>query len=247
MDSDAYDEAGRAANVSPASPRRGEGKEAGQPSPPSSRKPRKGRQAMRWAIACALLALMGWLLLRSPLAREAGVRLLGKIGVRALPLIRRATTDSDLNVRRAAADVLVSLGPAAVPPLIASLRDADPQVRVQSATALGILGEQAKEATSPLLEAISDPEPSVRQVAVFAFRATLPDPDIAVPALINRLRNDEDKGVRIAAAACLSKFGPRAREAIPALEEAAEDSDPILRDVAEEVLERIAPPPNGGS
>ena len=220
--------------------------DAGQPSPHSSRKPRKGRQALRWAIACGLLTLMVWLLLRSPLVREGGVRLLGKIGVRALPLIRRATTDSDKDVREAAADALVSLGPAAVPPLVASLRDADPAVRVQSATALGRLGDQAKEATSPLLEAMSDPEPSVRRIAVFAFRATVPDPDVAVPALIKCLKEDEDNGVRAAAAGCLSKLGPRALEAIPALEEAAEDSDPVLSHVAEEVLERLVQRPDRG-
>src|SRR3954468_13445625 len=91
------------------------------------------------AVVCLGVVLAGWLLSRAAWVREAGVRLLGKVGKPALPLLRRALRDDDTLVRQAAREGLAQVGEAAVPPLVESLGDRDPEVRAQSALALTVL------------------------------------------------------------------------------------------------------------
>jgi HEAT repeat protein len=61
----------------------------------------------------------------------------------------------------------------------------------------------------------------------------------AVPALIDRLKNDEDKTVRMGAAYALGDIGPEARPAIPALKTALMDSNQKVRDAATYALKHI--------
>jgi HEAT repeat protein len=59
--------------------------------------------------------------------------------------------------------------------------------------------------------------------------------------MIEALRNAEVR-VRANAAVVLGAFGPAARSAIPALGRALRDTNPRVKELAGEALNRIAPP-----
>ena len=79
-----------------------------------------------------------------------------------LTLLESPSDSSKLAAIRAAA----CLGdPRAVPPLIVSLKHANPKVREEAAEALGDLGTMAAQGLPALIEALADPEPEVRSEA----------------------------------------------------------------------------------
>jgi HEAT repeat protein len=120
--------------------------------------------------AGALGALVGALHHADEDVRRAAARTLGGIGPSALPAIEEALASKDTRASREAAEALGFLGSAAIPALTAALRHADPQVRRIAARALGRLFPQAHEVRSALVEAASDPDPSVRDTAAEALK-----------------------------------------------------------------------------
>src|SRR5262249_42151187 len=109
---------------------------------------------------------------------------------KALPVIRRAVSDPDVDVRLLALDALDSLGPLAV------------------------------EAVPELTKAAGDPDRFVRWNAVRTLGRLAPLKDdqasAAVKSLIPVLR-DEDVDVKTAAANAIEAFGSQAKDAVPAL------------------------------
>ena len=91
-------------------------------------------------------------------------------------------------------------------------------------TAADALGRMRHEAVPALVNALSDPNPIVRQRAIKIIARIGPDANTAVPALVERLR-DSDKNVRIAAARALGQIGPDGKDAIPALMQALQEDD----------------------
>jgi hypothetical protein len=85
-----------------------------------------------------------------------------------------------------------------------------------AAHALGRIGEAA---VPQLTQALSDPNPLVRQRAADVLARIGPDAKDAVPALIRTL-GDRDEEVRKAATRALGEIGPGAAEAVPRLIEA---------------------------
>jgi HEAT repeat protein len=107
-------------------------------------------------------------------------------------------------------------GGADVDALIAQLGDADSNVRITAAAALGKLGADAEAAVAPLQEALRDPHPEVRQASARSLGeigAAAPD---AVAALESAL-NDEDLRVQLAAAWALVKLDSAGRKYVPVL------------------------------
>ncbi len=132
----------------------------------------------------------------------------------------RTTTDIDQwNAR----DALGLLAPAAVPQLTALLRDGDDVVRAAAATALG-------GAWSPLADdATADPASNSAAI------------DAAAIALADALEDREDL-VRMAAVVALRTLGPRARAALPALQEKLASRDAGVSSAARHVLEVLDEP-----
>jgi HEAT repeat protein len=154
---------------------------------------------------------------------DFGSRLLVLVPVLRAALRAAVLKATDPDVRSAASQALVQIGPHArspVPVLIDNLRDELPAIRWSSASALGEAGAEAREAIPALTAAaLHDPVTRVRvEAAVATWRIDRRDVRV-VPVLCEAL-TDPDEVIRWIAADCLGDIGADAREAAPALREA---------------------------
>jgi len=104
--------------------------------------------------------------------RRAASRSLGQLGKAAFPALgnAKALQDADPEARRQVIEALSWMGPVAVAPLTAALKDNDPAVRRSAARTLGNIGHDAQAAVSALETAASDPHQEVRTAAAKALR-----------------------------------------------------------------------------
>jgi hypothetical protein len=125
----------------------------------------------------------------------------------AIPVLLELLSDPDAEVRKYAARTFVHMGPmgeAALPKLTDLLRDDVPEVRSLAAGALASV-ERRKERAVPLLVGmLKDPEPLVRR-RIANLLGEFGESEEVVPALKEAL-NDEDKQVRVEAAAALERI-----------------------------------------
>jgi HEAT repeat protein len=149
-------------------------------------------------------------------------------------IVRALQQKGDEDLRDLAEDVLYSYGPKAVPHVLPLLTAAgvEPEVRV---TVLDLLADQEEEAKASLptvLQALKDPDATVRRTALRAIRAFGPEAAaLAVPVLTEQLKA-ADGETRRGAIAALERFGPAAAPALPKLLELAADRDASLRAAA---------------
>ncbi|PNG53100.1 putative oxidoreductase/HEAT repeat-containing protein [Variovorax sp. WDL1] len=147
--------------------------------------------------------------------------------------------DPDVNVWRDAISALRAIGAPATAPLTALLRgDGDSEVRRRAAVALGELGPAARPAVPALIEAMKDS--AVKFNAVVALGEIGGD---AVVAPLAKLLDDERYHVN--AAIGLSKLGPEAAAAVPALTRALRHQDAETRFYAASALGAIGSPAAG--
>jgi len=121
--------------------------------------------------------------------------------------------------------------------LLVALRDNDPAVRLAAAKALRRYPADLAVVEPALREAAKgDPDPDVRKVAAESAQEVVK----AEVARLARLLKESDENVRLLAAKALGRMGPAARDAVPALKEAAaKDADSDVRCVAEGALKKI--------
>mmetsp|Transcript_83947 Transcript_83947/g.271263 ORF Transcript_83947/g.271263 Transcript_83947/m.271263 type:complete len:894 (+) Transcript_83947:111-2792(+) len=158
----------------------------------------------------------------------------------AVPALTECLSDSNESVRRAAAQALEQIGPAAaaaVPALAAMLLDPTEDVRCAAAKALARMGgEAASPAVPALAETCSrDSNASVQKAAVAALGQLGTFAVPAVPALIECLRSP-NHSVRCAAASSLESLGPSGASAVSALLVCAHDPDVGVRTTASKAL-----------
>ena len=127
----------------------------------------------------------------------------------------------------------VELGEAAVPPLVAALRDGTVASRRAAAATLGYLRFRA--AVPALNEALGDADSGVAEYAARSL-GWLGDAS-AVPGLIQALHHP-NRDVRVNAAVALRDLD--AREAADALRAAAEEDDDFVRHAARKTLWKFA-------
>lgn len=198
--------------------------------------------------------------------RRRAAESLGQIGLKAEPaahVLAALTNDADLGVRRAAAWALLEIGQeiqAAVPVLAQELkRDKDMKdsddwrIRRAAAQKLEGLGVKARSAAPALAGAMENDDYLVSQCASRALLAMGPDAKAAVPTLIwivtreltpaNEIKNSYMSRPDVAAT-ILGQIGPAAKDALPALEDAAKDRNEKLRAAALDALKRIKDSPN---
>jgi HEAT repeat protein len=206
--------------------------------------------------------------------RTAARDALTRLGKSAVPALIDSFADGD-EIRAGSAESLGRIGAAAVPDLTKALRAVDDRVRRGTVAALAGIGPAAEPAGAALVQALADPDREVRCGAARALGAIRPEKAAAVEALMKYL-NDPDKefraacrdglagigpgaagplcaalkaddaATRRAAAEVLRKVGPKAHEALPALEAAAKDADPQFRAAAVTALRDVVTvPPDG--
>jgi HEAT repeat protein len=103
-------------------------------------------------------------------------------------------------------------------------------------------GPWAKAAVPALTKLLEDPTAAIRIHAAVSLGKIEPGNKAVVPALLELMRPSEEISVRQQAILGLRDLGPDARDAIPALREALQDSSLVIRNVAEITLDKINPP-----
>lgn len=133
---------------------------------------------------------------------------------------------------------LARMGAPAVPSLRQGL-EAGGDRASYSARALRFMGPAAESAGPALVEALGSQDEQVRRYAAAALGAIgSPVAELAMPALIRAL---QDAGLLVGseAAVALGKMGPRAQDAVPALERALESPNRYTREGAQLALRKI--------
>jgi len=154
-------------------------------------------------------------------------------GEKAKAAVIAALRSKNTRVRWQAARL--ASGADAVQPLIAALRDEDPDVREAAAIRLGHLGD--KRAVKPLIAALDDPKRGIQRSAANAL-GDLGDAS-AVPALIAALDHDA-RMVVYRAAEALGRIGDK--RAATSLRRLLKHKDASVRNAAAEALYRMGEP-----
>jgi HEAT repeat protein len=126
--------------------------------------------------------------------------------------------------------------------LTGQLTSSEAQQRIAAAVAIGDLGPGARAAVPALIEALRDPNPTVRFQAAIAVGCIGPEARAAVTALIATLK-DGVFFVRGWTAFALGEIGPEAAPAVPVLVEGlknAQEREFVRRQIAS-ALGRIGP------
>jgi len=153
--------------------------------------------------------------------------------------------EPDARARRAAIDVLETLGPAAAPAasaLVAALADTDLFVRWAAARTLGKIGPVEADAAVPALgRLLEDPDLDLRLSAATALERYGLAAKAAVPALARAI-GSSDAELQVAAIRVLGVIGgPHIIAALPALSTALADPNPRVRAKAAETLGKLGP------
>lgn len=172
------------------------------------------------------------------LAAEA-LMSMAKKASKAVPALIEALKDPDVGVRKMVTVALREMGAeakdAVIDLTIMLLKDTDKDVRENACLALIQINPDPKIAFSAYKGALRDKEENVRRVASEGLGKLGPP---AIPALLDMLK-DKDKVLRKSAAEALGAMGPKAKSAEKALNAAAEDKEPEVKEAAREALKRL--------
>ncbi len=167
----------------------------------------------------------------------------GEFGEDAVrPLIKAMREGKVSKFRHHATSALIRVGKPAVPALGDALADADDEVRMQAALALGEVGRDAAGATPALVAALGDRFFQVRGAAAQALGKIRPTSNDVVAAL-NDAVADRNRLVRIDALCALAQIDPRRTEGVvKRLIEYGDDEEGGVPEHAAEALGRLGQP-----
>ncbi len=172
--------------------------------------------------------------------------ILGRIGpdaASATEVLAALLEDKDRHTAEAAAMALGRIGPgarAAVPALTKALQDGGASTHAVL-FALGKIGPDAASAEPALAKELQDKNPDMAVMAAWALAQVKPTPEVAakvVPLLTTAL-SDPEAVRRRGAAESLGHLGPLAKDAVPALEKATQDTDKSVSEAATKALASI--------
>lgn len=190
--------------------------------------------------------------LSNPKLRGHAAVILGNIGAEAkgaVPeLVAALDVDDDPQFRREVLFTLGQIGPPAAPAvdkIIGILEgETDEKVAAAACYALRNMGPAASKAGPALVGVYNNGNEYQRMIAIWALLKVRPGfasvEKRAIPLLTKGLSYERAE-VRAEAAQALGEIGPHAAAALPALNKALEDDDPVVRSAAKAAIEHIQP------
>jgi HEAT repeat protein len=127
----------------------------------------------------------------------------------------------------------------AVPVLVDALRDPEVQVRANAANALGRLEKLPDEAIPALMQCAADANDGLRLNAAVALQGAQ---STAVNEVMYPLLDDPNVRIRLVAARAILEKTPGEARAVAAVEAAASDTSPRVRQAIEELTPLMQPP-----
>ncbi len=140
-----------------------------------------------------------------------------------VPLCVKLLEDSDPGVRMRILNAIAEAGPAAVPGLIAALKNE--KAAYWACVVLREIGPAAKAAVPALAEKIHDPRPEIRREAILALAAM---DAAAAPAVKQIAQTLSDKDAQTAATYALGRIGQIPPGAEATIRQNADSSDKVL-------------------
>jgi HEAT repeat protein len=181
---------------------------------------------------------------KDPSVRGQAVRELNKLGPEskgAVPVLIRAFTQPDAEIRQTAANLLGKIGKAAVPELIRALKSPEQVVRRQAVIALAKIGPDAGEALPAVAAALADRDKEIRTFAVAAVVKLDPEGKTSFD-LLRKSACDPEKEVRLAVVLALEEMTAREPRALAVLEGLLQgDADKGIRIATAATLGRLGP------
>ncbi|MCB9644699.1 MAG: HEAT repeat domain-containing protein [Myxococcales bacterium] len=175
--------------------------------------------------------------------RRFALRLLSRFGPPQdiIPMLQRATRDSNYRVRSTAMTALKPYGASSLSAYLAVLDQNDWwKLRWRAAKEIGALGEKTSLRALPVMKDALQKERDMR-VRIGVVEALGEMGPHAAPLLRRTLLSDLQPKMRLAAAKALHRMGPRAASAVQELTRAAQDEDKTVRQAAALALSQIGP------
>ncbi|HUQ69220.1 MAG TPA: HEAT repeat domain-containing protein, partial [Planctomycetaceae bacterium] len=175
------------------------------------------------------------------LRREASTSL-GKLGPQAeaaqFALLERLAFDDIPAVQDAAATALAAIGPTVGPQLVPLLDSDDADTRRRTVTIFGTWRTNARPWQADIQVRWDDANPAVRLAALETSWNIARRGDVVAPRIAAEIAGD-DRQLRIAAVRLLTRLGPDAKPARPALQTLLKDEQADVRLAARKALEAM--------
>jgi HEAT repeat protein len=170
---------------------------------------------------------------KDPVVSERAAYVLGRLGEAATPAVPAiiATIRKQQQPSQTFVDALIQIGEPAVPAIIAGCEKIDPATITSTFWAVDAIRSMGGIAVRPVGQKLSDPQPSVRLVAIRTAGELGPEAESLIPALTDRL-DDPEVRLRANALVALFKIGASLTHLTPRLEAAFKDSSPMIRAAA---------------
>lgn len=149
--------------------------------------------------------------------------------------------DSDVAVQTRALSAFGRLAPYAYPlnaNLCAAAQNPDPEVRLAAIEALALIRHEGLQVREILRQALHDPDGTVRVASALALAQRRDTSSDIVPTLAQAL-SEPGARVQIAAIQALKAIGRGAVQALAALENKKTDSNPEIRELAQQAISTI--------
>jgi hypothetical protein len=173
-----------------------------------------------------------------------GLWILGPEARSAVPELSRTMNRlKDTNSRRMVMFTLARLGEPGFPPLaevLTNVSHPDHAVLGMNLDFVYHLGTNVHIAVPVLIKCLTDEDSRVENTAADVLDRLIVEPAILLPALTNVLRGT-NAVMRARALFSIGKFGKRAASAGPAVVDALDDSDAMVRSTARTALRKVAP------
>lgn len=187
-------------------------------------------------------------LLDDELNQVDAARDLGEIGPaarNAVPSLIKALGESDAYLRQIAGESLWKIDRAQAPKIVPvfvqllSQKNLSHSSRRSLVELLGKIGPEARASVPLLIENLNHRDRRIQLAVAEALWKIAPPQTPRVVTFLTAYLQRKDYWFREVAAELLGKIGPASKAAVPALKRAIEQSDPILRERANEALQKI--------